>query len=117
MAATTWTGIGKRAVEGDLICLFFIEQLHRGHVDPRYGARNRRLEILCQAAVSIEPSEGSFDDPSPWQQLKASSVNGAFDDLDSPVTDPGKGLLQTGAVVDAVGKEVAQPGKPLVDPQ
>src|SRR5215831_7705155 len=24
MVATTWTGIGKRAVEGDLICLFFI---------------------------------------------------------------------------------------------
>jgi hypothetical protein len=24
LVAITWTGIGKRAVEGDLICLFFI---------------------------------------------------------------------------------------------
>ena len=27
-------------------------------------AGDRRLEILCQAAISIEPNEGSFDDPS-----------------------------------------------------
>src|SRR5262249_2408483 len=74
-----------------------------------------RLEMLCQAAISIEPSEGSFDDPSPWQQLKASRVSGAFDDFDSPVTEPGKGLMQTGAVVGAVGKEAAQPGKQLAD--
>ena len=33
MAATTWTGIGKRAVEGDLICLFFIG-LHWGAAKP-----------------------------------------------------------------------------------
>ena len=39
----------------------------------------------------------------------------AFDDLDSPVTELGKGLMQTGAVVDAVGKEPAQPGKQLVN--
>src|ERR1700746_1719022 len=91
------------------------EELYRGDVNPRFGARDRRLEIRCQAAVSIEPSEGSFDDPSPWQQLKAGRVSGAFDDLDSPVTEPGKGLMQTGAVVDAVGKEAAQPGKQLVD--
>jgi hypothetical protein len=84
-------------------------------VDPRLGARDRRLEVLCQAAVSIEPSKGSFDNPSPWQQLKAGSVRGAFDDLDRPVAKLGQGVMQVGAVVDAVGEQVAQPGKQLVD--
>src|SRR5437868_15503700 len=45
------------------------EQLHGGDVNPGFGAGDRSLEILGQAAVSIEPSEGSFDDPSPWEKL------------------------------------------------
>jgi hypothetical protein len=61
------------------------EELYRGDVNPRFGARDRSLEILCQAAVAIEPSQVSFDDPAARQQLKASSVSGAFDDLDGPL--------------------------------
>jgi hypothetical protein len=67
------------------------EQLHGGDVNPGFGARDRSLEILGQAAVSIEPSKGSFDDPSPWQQLKSDRVSGAFDDFDSPVAEFGEG--------------------------
>ena len=89
------------------------EELHRGDVDPRFGARDRRLEILCQAAVSIEPSESSFDHPAARQQLKAGRISGAFDDLDGPVAELGEGVTQVGAVVDAVGEQVAQPGKQL----
>jgi hypothetical protein len=36
------------------------KELYRGDVNPGLGARDRSLEILCQAAVSIEPREGSF---------------------------------------------------------
>src|ERR1700747_1340173 len=67
------------------------EELYRGDVNPRLGARNRSLEILCQAAISIEPSQGSFDDPAARQQYKAGSVSGAFDDLDgrsAPIRHP-----------------------------
>src|SRR6202030_304584 len=91
------------------------EQLHGGDVNPGFGARDRCFEILCQAAVSIEPGEGSFDNPSAWQQLKAARVGGAFDDLDGPVAEFGAGVTQVGAVIDAVGEEMAQPGKQLVD--
>src|SRR5882762_9787668 len=91
------------------------EELYRGDVNPRLGARNRRLEILRQAAVAIEPSQGPFDDPAPRQQLKADSVSGAFDDLDGPLAEFGESFGQVGAVVDTVGEEMAQPGKQLVD--
>jgi hypothetical protein len=91
------------------------EELHGGDVKPRLGAGDRSLEIFRQAAVSIESSERSFDDPSAWQQLKAGRVSRAFDDLDRPVTQSNKGVTQVGAVVGTVDEEMAQPGKQLVD--
>jgi hypothetical protein len=59
-------------------------QLPGSDVNPGFGARDRSLEILRQSTVSIEPSKGSFDDPSAWQQLKADGVSGGFDDFDGP---------------------------------
>ena len=47
--------------------------------------------------------------------MKSDRVSGAFDDLDRPVTEFGKGLTQIGAVIDAVGEEMAQPWKQLVN--
>jgi len=43
----------------------------------------------CQTAISIEPSEATFDDPSAWQQLKASGVSGTLNDLDGLVAEFG----------------------------
>src|SRR6202035_3486141 len=83
------------------------EELYRGDVNPCLGARNRRFEILRQAAVSIEPSQGSFDDPAVRHQLKTSSVSSAFDDLDGPLAEFGESFTQVGAVVDAVCEEMA----------
>src|SRR5437660_8847611 len=91
------------------------EQLHGGDVNPGFSAGDRSLEILCQAAVSIEPSEGSFDDPSAWQQLKSGRVSGAFDNLDGPLAEFGEGVTQIGAVIDTVGEEMAQPRKQVMD--
>ena len=89
--------------------------MHGSDVNPGFGARDRSLEILCQAAVPIEPSKGSLNDPSARQQLKADGVSGGFDDFDGPVTEFGEGITQTGAIIDAVGEEMTQPGKQLVD--
>ena len=47
--------------------------------------------------------------------MKAGSVSGAFDDFDGPVTEFDEGIPQVRSIIDAVGKEVAQPGKQLVD--
>jgi len=77
--------------------LIFRPQLHGSDVNPDFDARDRSLEILRQSTVSIEPSKGSFNDPSARQQLKADGVNGAFDDFDGPVTEFGEGITQTGA--------------------
>ena len=85
----------------------------RHHRNPHAG--DRSLEIFGEAAVSIESSEGSFDDPSPREQLKPGRVSGAFDDLDGPVAEFSEDLTQVGAVIDAVGEEMAKPGKQLVD--
>ena len=79
------------------------EHLRGGDVNPGFGARDRSLEILGQPAVSIEPSERPFDDPSAWQQLKASSLSRAFDDFDGPVAEFDEGVTQAGAIIDAVG--------------
>ena len=91
------------------------EELNGGDVDPGCGARDRSLEVLCQAAVSIEPCQGPFDNPSAREEMKARRLGGAFDDFDRPVAEFDESLAQIGAVVDAVGKEVAQPRKQVVD--
>jgi hypothetical protein len=84
-------------------------------VDPRFGARNRRLEILCQATVVIEPSQRSFDNPATRQELEAGRVSSPFDNLDGPVTELAEGVTQDSAVLDAIGKEMAQPRKQPMD--
>jgi hypothetical protein len=89
--------------------------LDRGYVNPGCRARDGRLEVLCQAAVSIEPGKGPFDNPAARQELKAGGRRGAFDDLDGPAAEFVQGGAQVGAIIDAVGKEMAQPGKQLVD--
>ena len=83
------------------------EELYRGDVDPRFGAGDRRLEILGQAAVWIEPREGSFNNPAAGQQMKAGSLRGAFDDLDRPGAEFGESFTQIRAVVDTVCEEMA----------
>ena len=47
--------------------------------------------------------------------MKAGRISGAFDDLDGPVAKLDEGVTQVGAVVDAVGEQVAQPREQLVD--
>jgi hypothetical protein len=42
--------------------------------------------------------------------MKANSLSGAFDDLDRPMAEFAKGVMQ-----DAVGEQIAQPGKQLMD--
>ena len=43
--------------------------------------------------------------------MKSDRVSGAFDNLDGPVAEFGEGVAQVWAILDAVGKEMTQPGK------
>src|SRR5271168_1764288 len=63
------------------------EQLDTGDHKPRFGARNRCLEVFCKTTVAVEPGDGSFDDPAAWQQFEAFGGIGSFDDLDGPAAD------------------------------
>jgi hypothetical protein len=63
----------------------------------------KRRFRLSQAKVRSTPIAG--------EQLKSGRVSGAFDNLDGPVAEFGQGVAQVWAIVDAVGKEMTQPGK------
>jgi hypothetical protein len=62
------------------------------------GSHSRPTSVAEQRCtwVSIELSERAFDDPSAWQQLKASSVSGALDDFDGPLAEFDEGVTQVG---------------------
>jgi hypothetical protein len=52
-----------------------------GDEDPSDGALQGGLEVLCEAAASAEPAEGSFHHPPAGQEDKALGGVGPFDDL------------------------------------
>ena len=73
------------------------------------------LEVLCEAAVAVEPSEGAFDDPSAGQQDEAFRNVGSFDDFDCPVAGLSEGVLEFVAGIAAIGENMAQFGIALAD--
>src|SRR3974377_2357851 len=91
------------------------KKLHGGDVDPSLGTGDRGFEILGEAAVTIETRERAFDAPAAGKDLEANAVGHALDDLDAPAAEFGKCLKQFIAGVGAVGEEVAEPGKEVMD--
>src|SRR6516164_5410591 len=63
------------------------EQLHRSEIEPDLTAGDGGLKVFGEAAVAVEPSEGSFDHPVARQDTRAGTI-GPFDDLDSPPAVP-----------------------------
>jgi len=51
-----------------------------------------RRQLHTPSAVSVEPGKRSFDNRPAWQQLKASRISRAFDDLNGPVPELGEGV-------------------------
>ena len=83
--------------------------------DPCFGAGDRRLEVLGEAATASEQSEGALDHPTPGQQHEALGLVGSLDDFHVPATVAGERRLQLGAGVAAIGEDVAQPGQQATD--
>src|SRR5215471_14878069 len=89
------------------------EQLHRSEIEPDLTAGDGGLKVFGEAAVAVEPSEGSFDHPVARQDTRAGTI-GPFDDLDSPaVSGQCRGQLIAG--IAAIGKDMAQPRKQIAD--
>ncbi len=64
------------------------------------------LEDLCEAAISVEPCEGPFDDQAERRHLKALGGNGSLDDLDGPHADEAQGVLGFTTGIASVRKDV-----------
>ena len=64
------------------------------------------LEVLGEAAVSIEPGQRALDDPAARKNYEALGCIGPFHDLDGPFADPPQRVPELVASVAAVGNEV-----------
>jgi hypothetical protein len=91
------------------------EKLQRGEVEPRLGASDGCFEVFGKAAVTIEPGEGAFDDPAAGKASKTDGVSPARHDLNGPAAEFGERVHQLVAGISAVGEEVAQPRKEVVN--
>src|SRR6516164_1015318 len=68
------------------------EQLHRSEIEPDLTAGDGGLKVFGEAAVAVEPSEGSFDHPAARQDARTGTI-GQFDDLDAPPAVSGQGSM------------------------
>ena len=73
------------------------------------------LEVLGKAAVSIEPSQCAFDDPTAWEHHEAFCGIGSLDDFDGPFSDPAQRVFEPVTGIAAIGEDVPQPREALDD--
>src|SRR5215469_8590621 len=90
------------------------EQLQRSEIEPDLTAGDGGLKVFGEAAVAVEPSEGSFDHPVARQDTRAGTI-GPFDDLNSPPAVSGQCRGQLIARIAAIGKDMAQPREQIAD--
>ena len=69
--------------------------------------------VLGETAAAVEPGEGSFDDPTAWQNLEAFGCIGAFDDFDLELRqDFRQRCLKLRPLIAAIGKQLAKQREP-----
>ena len=83
------------------------EQLHRSEIEQDLTAGDGGLKVFGEAAVAVEPSEGSFDHLAARQDTRAGTI-GPFDDLDSPPAVSGQCRGQLIAGIAAIGRALAR---------
>ena len=69
------------------------------------------LEVLGQTSISVEPSQGSLDDPAAGDDFEALGGVGSLDDLDGPLSDTAQRAPEFVSGIAAVGEQVTQPGE------
>ena len=97
-----------------MVCQAAEEELDDGEDDHGGGGLDQALEVFGEAAVAGQPGEAALDHPAPRQDLEATAVRRALDDL-QPQPFAGCGRGGDGALVAAVGEQVAKPGKAAPD--
>ena len=69
------------------------------------------FKVASEPAIAADPGEGSFDDPSLWQDDEAMCV-AAFDDLQGPAAGVGDHLGHLGPLIARISKDALDKGKP-----
>lgn len=67
------------------------------------------LEVLGQASVSVEPSQGTLHDPASRQDFEALGCVGSLDDVDGPFSDAAQRVFELVPSIAAIGEDVPQP--------
>src|ERR1700746_277759 len=88
------------------------QQANVGDPDPGLSAGDGGLEVLSEATVAPEPSEGALDHPSLRLGFERSYALVAGDDLDRPLAQISKRVEELWPAIDPIGKDVAQLGEP-----
>lgn len=73
------------------------------------------LEVLSEATVSVQPGQGSLDDPAARENHEALCGIGPLDDFEGPFADPAQRLPELFSGIAAIGKDVTQPREAFDD--
>ena len=84
--------------------------MDHGPVDHRFAALGERLVVLAQSAVTAEPRERSFYNPTLGQDDESRDPAQTLDNLQSPPAEPSRPAHQL-AGVPAVGPDDLESGK------
>lgn len=87
----------------------------RGEEEPCGGAFDGPFEVFGEAAVSVQPRDGSLDHPAAGEQLEALCGIRALDDLQRPFADFGERGPEFVAGIAAIGEHVPQPWETVTD--
>jgi hypothetical protein len=92
-----------------LITEFSEHEADRGETQECQGIAGEVFKVLGQSPASVEPGEGAFDNPTPWQNLEAFGVIRPFDNFDLEVRKRfGQSLLKDRPLISAIGEELLQ---------
>ncbi len=96
-------------------CQPAVQELHAGEEEPCLGAGDGCFEVLGQAAVAVEPGQGTFDHPTARYDFEALRGVRPLDDLQRPSAEPSQRVLEFRAAIGTIGEDVAQPREGVTD--
>ena len=91
------------------------EELDRSDEQPGCGGGDGLFKVLGKAAVAVQPSEGSLDNPAARENHEALCGIGALDDLDGPFADLAQRFPELVSGIAGIGKDMTQPREAFDD--